>query len=345
MKAGNFSNDSMDKKIAALGLSADPANYSGMFKDMGDSFNTAMDDVGSYIDEISKDLIAISQGDLTTEITREYVGDFSNIKESLNKISTTLHKTMSEISAASEHVLAGASQISISANDLADGAHEQANSVEELTATIEIISQQTRQNADNAVHANDLSGKSSHNAQEGNEAMKQMVDAMTRIKESSADISKIVKTIQDIAFQTNLLALNASVEAARAGEHGRGFSVVADEVRNLAGRSQQSASDTTAIVDEDTKFVMQGMEAASRVVASFDTIASNINEVSQSISHIADIANEQLDSIQNVNNMVSEINNVVMTTSATSEEAAAASLELSSQADALKAKAAFFKLR
>ncbi|MCL2168596.1 MAG: methyl-accepting chemotaxis protein, partial [Defluviitaleaceae bacterium] len=159
--------------------------------------------IKGYVDEISAILSTIASGNLTANITRDYIGDFVDIKESINNISGSLHKTMLEISSAADQVLSGASQISTSANDLSHGAQVQASSVLELNATIEIISQQTRQNSQNAMTANEISGKSAENAKEGNHAMGQMVAAMGQIKESSDNISKIVKTIQDIAFQTN----------------------------------------------------------------------------------------------------------------------------------------------
>ena len=168
---------------------------------------------------------------------------------------------------------------------------------------------------------------------------------MNKVKVSSQDIGKIIDVISNIAFQTNLLALNAAVEAARAGEHGRGFGVVAEEVRNLAGRSQQSTSDTSVIIDEDVKHVEEGLQATSGVVASFETIANNVQEISGHITEIAEISSEQLDSIANVKTGLSEIEGVVSDISSTAEESASASQELHSQADLLREKVAFFKLK
>ncbi|MCL2199415.1 MAG: methyl-accepting chemotaxis protein [Defluviitaleaceae bacterium] len=319
-------------------------DYAGDFLEIKNAVNSTIDALSVYIEEISKTLAAVSGGDLTTSISREYVGSFGAIKESLNNISKTLHKTMSEISSASEQVLSGAKQISTSAQDLANGAQEQASSVEELNASIDVINQQTRQNANNASEANELSAKSSANAQEGNEAMKQMLLAMTQIKESSSEISKIIKAIQDIAFQTNLLALNASVEAARAGEHGRGFSVVAEEVRNLAGRSQDSVNETTGLIETSNNRVESGSSIAETTSKSLDTIVVNAAEVSQIIKDIASASNEQAEAIAQVSQGLDQISKVVQNNSAVSEETAAASQELSSQAEILQQLVAYFKL-
>jgi len=344
MKKGNFNLDSIDKAVAAQGFNADATAYEGVFKSMATALNDTLIEINAYIGEITRDLAALASGDLTTSITRNFVGDFGPIKESLNHISTTLNKTMSEISVASEQVLSGANQISTSAQELANGAQEQASSVQELTASIDMVNQQTRQNADNAIEASEISNRSTTNAREGSKSMDEMVTAMTQIKSSSSDIFKIIKTIQDIAFQTNLLALNAAVEAARAGEHGKGFAVVAEEVRSLAGRSQESATETTGLIETSNSRVESGSAIAETTSQSLDMIVKNAAEVSALINNISDSSKEQAEAIAQISQGLSEISRVTQSNSAVSEETAAASQELNSQAEVLRQLVAYFKL-
>jgi len=344
IKAGNFDLADINGKITAEGIKSDPTSYNGVFRDMITNFNLSIADISSYIGELEQILAQMASGDLRNKIERQYVGSFDLIKRSVNNINDTLHKTMSEISVAADQVLQGASQISNSAMDLSSGAQAQASSVQELTATIDVVNQQTRQNAESATTASELSNRTVSGAQQGNMSMKEMLGAMAQIKESSADISKVIKAIEDIAFQTNLLALNASVEAARAGDHGKGFAVVADEVRTLAGRSQTSATETNDLIATSINRVDNGSKIAEDTAVSLDTIVTDVNEVSSIIGNIATASKEQAEAISQISQGLSQISDVTQNNSAVSEETAAASEELNSQAEVLRQLVAFFKL-
>jgi len=321
-------------------------NYVGDFLGIKNSVNSTINGLSGYVHEIDDVLSAVANGDLGRSISpyMEFKGDFSRIKISIDHIVKTLHKTMSEITAASDQVLSGARQISASAVNLANGAQEQASSLQELNASIDMISQQTWQNAENATKANEFSEKSTESATEGNIAMKQMLAAMSQIEESSNNISKIIKVIQDISFQTNLLSLNAAVEAARAGEHGRGFGVVAEEVRSLASRSQKAAIETTDFINDSISRVESGSIIAESTSQSLDIIVKNAGEVLSIVNDISRASKEQAEAIEQVSIGLSQISQVVHNNSAVSEEAAAAAEELDSQAEMLQQLMSYFKL-
>ena len=344
MSVGNFNLGDINNNLIAKGYATDAHEYSGVFREMIESCDVTIEKVASYVNELNKVLAAMASGDLRNTINREYAGIFDSIKNSVNNISKSLNGTMSEISSSSEHVLAGAKQIASSAQELASSAQKQANSVEELNSTIDMINQQTRQNAETAMEASEISNKSTVNAQEGNASMKEMLVAMSQIKGSSGEIGTIIKAIQDIAFQTNLLALNAAVEAARAGEAGRGFSVVAEEVRSLAGRSQESATETTVLIETSNNRVEAGSRIAEATSESLDMIVKNADEVSALISNISMASKKQAEAIAQVSEGLLQISRVTQGNSAVSQETAAASQELNSQAETLRQLVAYFKL-
>ena len=333
MSEGNFEMSQRDRR------------FKGVFENARKAVHETESATLSYIEEIANILEHIAKGDLTMSIQREYKGSYAPIKDALTSILKSLNLTLSEIHSATSLISFGTGHLSAGSLELAQGAEKQAAALEELNSTIEIIHEKAAQTTDSAKLARQSVVRSQEFSSQGEEAVKAMTATMNKVQASSQSISKIIDVITSIAFQTNLLALNASVEAARAGEHGKGFSVVADEVRTLAGRSQKSASDTTEIIGNDSNTVESGIKAATEVGDSFTTIANNINEISDLITNIADISSEQLKSIATINESVSEITKVVADNSAMSEESATALAELDSQATLLREKIEFFKLR
>ena len=319
-------------------------NYRGSFLSIRESVNNTIDILAGYISEMSEMLAAISRGDLTESISREYVGEFAKIKSSINGISSTLHKTMSEIGSSTESVFAGVNQIYQSANDIAAGARTQASAVEELAATMEILNEQTKQNATTASEANILSGDAAANAQAGKKAMGQMVDSMTLINESVVSISETIKYIQGIASQTTLLSLNAEIEAARAGEQGKGFAVVADEVRNLASRSQEASTNTTELIEKSVSLAASGVQIAETTAESLVISVGKSDEVSGLIKDISDASDQQADAIAHVSSSIEQISNVVQNTSALSQESVAAVENLNEQVKVLRQLLSHFRL-
>ena len=320
-------------------------DFKGHFGVVAKGCNLANSATLSYIREIADILGKIAKGDLTVSIDTEYIGSYAPIKTALVRILESLNETMSDIQNASAHVVTGAEQISHQSNILAEGTSKQNEAIADLSDALTTIHDKAVQSSTNAAAADQSTKASQESAAQGGEIIKSMTDTINKIKAASVDISKIIDVITGIAFQTNLLALNASVEAARAGEHGKGFSVVADEVRSLAGRSQQSAADTSEVIAKSTESADEGMKAVAEVVSSFETITDNINSISSIVSQITATSEEQLKYISTVHDSVDEISKVVTVNSATAEESASAAQELNVQAELMQQKVGFFNLR
>jgi len=307
-------------------------------------FLTSQNNSG-HICKINEVLNKMAVGDMTASIDIDYVGGFAPIKKSVEKILFSLNNTLSQINEASEQVASGSEQVSGGAQSLSQGATEQASSIEELSSSINEISEQVKQNAKKSSDVSKMTNSTAREVEAGSEQMELMTKAMLDIKQSSNEIAKIIKAINDIAFQTNILALNAAVEAARAGSAGKGFAVVADEVRNLASKSAESAKNTTALIENSIKAVEKGTKIADKTAGLMVSIVSDINKSVLLIDQITEASNEQAVSIMQVTQGIEQISSVVQTNSATSEESAAASEELSGQANRLKNLVSKFKLR
>lgn len=255
------------------------------------------------------------------------------ITRSINRV---LRRVSSSLSAGSQQVVAAAGQVSSASQSLAEGASEQAASLEETSSSLEEMASMTKRNAEGAQMANDLARQARTSAEAGTTDMQAMIAAMEAIKASGNKISKIIKTIDEIAFQTNILALNAAVEAARAGEAGMGFAVVADEVRNLAQRSAQAAKETSSMIEEAINNTTQGVKLSSKVAESLQEIMVKARKVDELAGEVATSSKEQNQGIEQINTAVSQMDKVTQTNAANAEESASAAEELNAQAETLR---------
>ena len=275
----------------------------------------------------------------------EYAGEFAKVKFALLNLSDRLTDLIGNIQQSSDFVSSSAKNVASGAQNLTEGSMAQASSIEELSATINDISTRVKLNAENAGKVDSEAQISRTELSKSDGQMQEMKQSMNNINEKSTEISKIIKTIDDIAFQTNILALNAAIEAARAGEAGKGFAVVADEVRNLAQKSAEAAKNTTVLIDETVKAVEMGTNLADSTAVSLHQVVEGQDSLSTLISEIARASEEQSQAIAQVTTGIDQISGVVQQNSATAEESSAASSELNAQAEKLRAQISRFRLR
>jgi methyl-accepting chemotaxis protein len=319
------------------------------FETMGktkDEIGETIKYTGDFVFEIvavAEELRVIAGGDLSQ--SANMVSDKDTIGRELNNMLANLNTMFREINNASGQVSAGSKQIADGAQSLAQGSTEQAASVQQLSASIHEIADKTKENAKMAGRAANLASTIKTSAEKGSGQMDEMMTAVKDINESSQNISKVIKSIDDIAFQTNILALNAAVEAARAGQHGKGFAVVAEEVRNLAAKSAEAAKDTESLIADSITKAELGSRIADETAESLREIVSGIDESTRLVGDIARSSEEQSVGISQVNQGVDQVSQVVQQNSATAEESAAASQEMSGQALVMEELISRFKLK
>ncbi len=316
------------------------------FGDMAKNMHKVAQGVGTIIRDIETVLSAMANGDFTVHSTAPeiYIGDYQKIFHSMKKIKDSFNNTLATLNRSADQVSSGSDQVSSGAQALSQGATEQASSVEELAASINEISGNINRNAESAQVAGQKAETVGEVAGESNRRMQDMLNAMSDINNASGEIGKIIKTIEDIAFQTNILALNAAVEAARAGAAGKGFAVVADEVRNLASKSAEASKNTAVLIENSLGAVENGKKIADETAKSLERVMTGITEATTMMDSIAKASKEQAEAITQITIGIDQISSVVQTNSATAEQSAAASEELSGQAQILKELVRKFRL-
>lgn len=303
---------------------------------LADSLRESITTLSTYVDDISRTMNEFSEGNFVVQPKVEWRGDFEGIQGSLKMFEGKMAETIRGIQEVAEQVKSGSDNVSDSSTDLAQAATEQAGIAQELAATIESVSGQVSQNADSAKEISRKVENVGVEIFQGNEKMQEMVLSMKEISTASQEIGKIIATINDIASQTNLLALNASIEAARAGEAGRGFAVVADQVSTLASQSSDAAKESTVLIESSMRAVKKGVVIAEETAKQLENVVSGSKAITEEVNKVANALEAQEDSFAQINAAVDNINDVVQTNAATSEECAAASQEMNNQASTLE---------
>ena len=307
----------------------DLAGLEGFQKEMGAGLNQLATTTGSSIDDVVRTLRALSEGDLTKTIDKDYEGSYGEMKEYANNTVLKLSMIIGEVNSATDSLTSAAEEVSTTAQSLSQAASEQAAGVEETSAAIEQMTASIAQNTDNAKVTDGMAAKAAREAAEGGESVKATVSAMKQIAQK-------IGIIDDIAYQTNLLALNAAIEAARAGEHGKGFAVVAAEVRKLAERSQVAAQEIGTVATGS-------VELAEKAGKLLDEIVPSIKKTSDLVQEISAASQEQSSGVGQINSAVTQLSQTTQQNAASSEELAATAEEMSGQAEQLQQTMAFFK--
>ena len=300
--------------------------------------------LGSYVDDIDRAMKLFAEGNFDVKPEVEWKGDFVGILNSFMLFEESMAETIKGIQRVSDEVSSAAEQVASSSNELADGATNQAAVVEELTATVAGVAEQVEKNSQSAKQISSRVGNLGEAISESNSKMQEMVASMNDINEASNEIDKIIATINEIASQTNLLALNASIEAARAGEAGKGFAVVANQVNLLADQSAKAAKESAVLIETSVRAVKKGMTIADETATQLEEVAGSSKMITEEVTDIADTLEQQTAEIKQINEGIEQINDVVQTNSATSQECAAASEQMSSEAENLREMIRRFKV-
>jgi methyl-accepting chemotaxis protein len=319
-------------------------NQQGDFRKIIEGINSTLEAVVRPLKEASDVLSNVADRDLHVRMDGEYVGDYRIIKDALNNAVTNLDQALGQVILATTQINSASEQISSGSQMLAQGASEQAATLEEISGSMKEVAQMTRNNTTNTQQARSLSGEAFAISERGMGSMKKLSEVVEKIKTSSDQTSKVIKTIDGIAFQTNLLALNAAVEAARAGEAGKGFAVVAEEVRNLAMRSAEAARNTAALIATSIENAEKGVAVNDEVFKNLEAINQQVKKVNSVMDEIANASEQQTRAIDQVNTAVDQLNQITQTNAASSEESASTAEELSSQAAEMKQLVESFKI-
>ncbi len=313
--------------------------------DLAKAMAKMAEDLRNALSNISQVMGAVREGDLSKVVIARLEGDFNSLKDSINQSIEKLNSTIVQVMSNSGHVNSGSRELTDSAQALASGTTEQAASLEEIASSMNEIDSKTKANDENAMQARQLIKQTQEVVENGNSHMQTLLDSIKEIKETSTNVSKIIKDIDEIAFQTNLLALNAAVEAARAGKYGKGFAVVAEEVRNLAARSADAAKNTTDLLSNSGNEVDSGVEKADKAAEALQEINESILKVNDIIEEISESSKEQRNGIDEINKALTQVNVVIQKNSSISEETASASQELARQAADLQRLMNEFRIR
>ncbi len=328
----------LEKRIAV-------ADKIGFFRQLGEGFNSLLDELSSVFDDIAEVMGYLADGDLRHAIDKDYLGRFGQVKGDINRTLDTIEDTVARLNGVAQRVHGSAAEITSGNENLSGRTEQQASSIEQTAASMQELTTTVRNNAENAQQANRASSSARQAAEQGGQVVTRAVDAMQQINTASAKIAEIIGVIDEIAFQTNLLALNASVEAARAGEQGRGFAVVATEVRNLASRSAGAAKEIKELIEDSTAKVKTGSDLVNETGKALEEILCNVKKVGDVVSEIAAASTEQSSGIDQVNRAITHIDEMTQQNAALAEQTSAASGAMSDDAQELMRVVGFFRTR